>query len=56
MTIHVVDAKASFKYGRRKRDQDRPRCTLKVEVEDGKARWSEAYFASDEPAGEPEAD
>ena len=54
VTIHVVEAKASFEYGGRKRSGiDRARCTLKVEVEDGKARWSEAYFASDEPAGEP---
>lgn len=54
VTIHVVEAKTSFEYGGRKRAGiDRARCTLKVEVDDGKARWSEAYFASDEPAGEP---
>ena len=24
-----------------------------MDVDDGKARWSEAYFASDEPGGQP---
>ncbi|MBK8596009.1 MAG: hypothetical protein IPN83_10555 [Holophagales bacterium] len=54
VTIRVVEAKTSFEYGGRKRAGiDRARCTLKVEVDDGKARWSEAYFASDEPGGDP---
>jgi len=54
VTIHVVEAKSSFEFGGKKRGCiDRARCTLKLEVDDGKARWSEAYFASDEPAGQP---
>ena len=54
VTIRVVEAKTSFEFGGRKRGGiDRARCTLKVEVDDGKARWSEAYFASDEPGGDP---
>jgi len=54
VTIRVVEAKSSFEYGGKKRGGiDRARCTLKVEVDDGKARWSEAYFASDEPGGDP---
>ena len=54
VTIRVVEAKSSFEFGGKKRGCiDRARCTLKVEVDDGKARWSEAYFASDEPAGQP---
>ena len=54
VTIRVVEAKSSFEFGGRKRGGiDRARCTLKVEVDDGSARWSEAYFASDEPGGEP---
>ncbi len=54
VTIRVVEAKSSFEFGGKKRGCiDRARCTLKVEVDDGKARWTEAYFASDEPGGEP---
>jgi hypothetical protein len=54
VTIRVVEAKSSFEFGGKQRGCiDRARCTLKVEVDDGKARWSEAYFASDEPGGQP---
>lgn len=54
VTIRVVEAKTSFEFGGRKRGGiDRARCTMKVDVDDGEARWSEAYFASDEPEGDP---
>jgi hypothetical protein len=54
VTIRVVEAKSSFEFGGKQRGCiDRARCTLKVEVDDGKTRWSEAYFASDEPGGQP---
>jgi len=54
VTIRIVEAKSSFEFGGKQRGCiDRARCRLKVEVDDGKARWSEAYFASDEPGGQP---
>lgn len=54
VTIRVIEARASFEFGGKKaRCIDRARCTLKVEVDDGSARWSEAYYASDEPGGNP---
>lgn len=54
VTIHVVEAKTSFEFGGRKQGGiDRARCSLKVEVDDGSVRWSEAYFASDETGGQP---
>ena len=54
VTIRVIEARTSFEYGGKKTGTiDRARCTLKVEVDDGMARWSEAYFSSDEPGGNP---
>lgn len=55
VTITVLEAKSSFAYSARAKQHtvDRGRCTLRVEVDDGASRWSEAYYSSDERGGSP---
>ncbi|MCL4808948.1 MAG: hypothetical protein KJ062_14365 [Thermoanaerobaculia bacterium] len=55
VTIQVVEAKSSYAYSARAKQHtiDRGRCALRVEVDDGAARWSESYYSSDEPGGAP---
>ena len=55
VTITVLEAKSSFAYSARAKQHtiDRGRCALRVEVDDGAARWSESYYSSDEPGGAP---
>ncbi len=55
VTITVVEAKTSYAFSARTKRQtiDRASCSLRVEVDDGAARWSEAYYSSDEPGGKP---
>lgn len=55
VTIAVVESKTSYAFSvRTKRPSiDRASCALRVEVDDGVSRWSEAYYSSDEPGGKP---
>jgi hypothetical protein len=55
VTIQVVEAKSSYAYSAKAKQHtiDRGRCALRVEVDDGAARWSESYYSSDEPGGAP---
>lgn len=55
VTIEVVEARTEYAFSARTKRQsiDRARCSLRVEVDDGVSRWSEAYFSSDEQGGKP---
>lgn len=55
VTVTVVEAKSSFAYSANAKQHtvDRGRCALRVDVDDGAARWSEAYYSSDERGGAP---
>lgn len=55
VTIEVVEAKTGYAFSLRTKRQsiDRASCSLRVEVDDGARRWSEAYYSSDE-RGKPD--
>lgn len=55
VTISVVEARTEYAFSARTKQMsvDRARCSLRVDVDDGVARWSEAYYSSDERGGKP---
>ncbi|MFN7985935.1 MAG: hypothetical protein U0529_00580 [Thermoanaerobaculia bacterium] len=55
VTIRVLEAKSSYAYSAsaKRPTVDRGRCALRVDVDDGAARWSESYYSSDERGGAP---